>query len=226
MIFLILLGLAIAPGVGIMAYIYFQDKYDKEPMGLLVRCFFFGWLSIVVTLALSLPLQELITIDETKIFDQFVHAFIMVALIEEFSKYIFVRYYAYRKPAFDEPYDGIVYAVMVSMGFATLENLMYVAEGGLGTAILRMFTAVPAHATFGVIMGYFLGLQKFNPDKKYLGLLGLAFATIFHGAYDFFLFIHFVPGIWVGAFVSLITGIVLSRKAIKMHQKISPFRDE
>jgi RsiW-degrading membrane proteinase PrsW (M82 family) len=87
-----------------------------------------------------------------------------------------------------------------------------------------MFTAVPAHATFAVLMGYFLGKAKFSLDKKlYYSLLGLFVATLFHGAYDYFWFISYIPGVWLGAIVSLIVAFFLSRKAIQLHQQSSPF---
>ena len=101
---------------------------------------------------------------------------------------------------------------------------MYVIDGGYETALLRAFTAVPAHATFGVLMGYYMGKAKFSNNRLVLNLTGLLLATIFHGAYDFFLFINFIPGISIGAFISLIIGILLSRKAIKRHQEDSNFK--
>ena len=113
---------------------------------------------------------------------------------------------------------------MVSMGFACTENVLYVVDGGYQTAVLRAFTAVPAHATFGILMGYYMGLAKFSKNRLQLNLTGLFLAVIFHGAYDFFLFINFVPGISIGAFVSLIIAIVLSKKAIKKHQENSNFK--
>jgi RsiW-degrading membrane proteinase PrsW (M82 family) len=151
-----------------------------------------------------------------------------VALVEEFSKFAFVRFVLYRNKNFNEPFDGIVYAVMVSMGFATFENVMYVYSYGLETGILRMFTAVPAHATFGVIMGYFLGIGKFRKTHRfYFSLFALLGATFFHGAYDYFWFIADATGvwtgIWMGAIVSLVVGLILSRKAIRLHQQASPF---
>jgi len=150
----------------------------------------------------------------------------VVGLTEEFSKYIFVRFFAQPKKAFNEPFDGIMYAVMVSMGFAATENVFYVLESGYVTGILRAFTAVPAHATFGILMGYFMGKAKFSKNRIVLNLLGLLLAVTFHGFYDFFLFIDFIPGIWIGAFLSLILGIILSHKAIKKHQENSHFNPE
>ena len=110
------------------------------------------------------------------------------------------------------------------MGFAATENIFYVLEGGVETAIMRAFTAVPAHATFAILMGYYMGKAKFSNNRIILNLTGLFLAALFHGTYDFFLFIDFIPGIWVGAFVSLLIGIILSRKAIKKHQNNSIFK--
>jgi RsiW-degrading membrane proteinase PrsW (M82 family) len=73
-------------------------------------------------------------------------------------------------------------------------------------------------------MGYFMGIAKFSNNRIKWNLIGLLLAIVFHGAYDFFLFIDFVPGIWLGAFVSLLIGILLSRKAIKIHQNNSHFK--
>ena len=87
-----------------------------------------------------------------------------------------------------------------------------------------MFTAVPAHATFAIIMGFFLGKAKFTHRKVlYFSVLALVAAAIFHGSYDYFLFISFIPGLWAGAVISLVIGFVLSRKAVRLHQQTSPF---
>lgn len=221
-----LLLLAVAPVFIIIIYIYFKDKYEKEPKRLLLSCFLFGAVGsiLITTLIYSFTDIFLSLPDKYSVFQQFVKAFVVVALTEEFSKYIIVRYFAQPKKDFNEPFDGIVYAVMVSMGFAATENIFYVLEGGLTVALLRAFTAVPAHATFGILMGYFMGKAKFSKNRYLLNLPGLFLAVLFHGLYDFFLFIYFVPGIWIGAFVSLFIGILLSRKAIKRHQENSNFK--
>jgi protease PrsW len=218
-----LLALALAPGTAIVLYIYLKDKHEREPLGLLLLSFFYGTLSVLVTLLISMPL-EVILINKQSAAELFADAFFKVALVEEFSKFIFIRFILFRNKNFNEPFDGIVYAAMVGMGFATLENILYVYQYGIPTGILRMFTAVPAHACFAILMGYFLGLAKFTHRKNlYYSLLALLAATVFHGLYDYFLFITFVPGIWIGAAVSLIVGIILSRKAIRIHQAASPF---
>jgi RsiW-degrading membrane proteinase PrsW (M82 family) len=222
---LVLLAVALAPGAAIGLYIYFKDKHEREPVGLVVMSFFMGIVSTVITLLISWPVNWIIPIHEKSLSEQAVHAFLLVALIEEFSKFIFVRWVLYPNKNFNEPFDGIVYAVSVGLGFAGLENILYVmnSEHGIATGIMRMFTAVPAHATFAVLMGYFMGIAKYEKGKAHYVWYGLGAATLFHGAYDYFWFISFVPGLWTGAIASLIVGILLSRKAIRMHQQASPF---
>lgn len=220
---MLLLALALAPGAAISLYIYLKDKHEREPLGLLLLSFFYGVLSVFVTLLISWPL-EFFVINKQDAAELFADAFFKVALVEEFSKFVFIRFILFRNRNFNEPFDGIVYAAMVGMGFATLENILYVYQYGIPTGIMRMFTAVPAHACFAILMGYYLGLAKFTHRKNlYFSLLALISATVFHGLYDYFLFITFVPGIWIGAAISLIVAIVLSRKAIKIHQAASPF---
>ncbi len=217
---------ALAPVIVVIFYIYIKDKFEKEPKKLLLYNFLFG---AIVSVFISSILYIIYDVylprsDDFSVLQQFIKAFFVVALIEEFSKYIIVRFYAQPKSDFNEPFDGIVYAVMVSMGFAVVENLFYVLEGGLHVALLRAFTAIPAHATFGILMGYFMGKAKFTNQKAKWNLIGLATAILFHGSYDFFLFINFIPGISIGALVSLILGVWLSRKAIRIHQKNSNFK--
>ena len=222
-----LFALALAPGAAIMVYIYLRDKHEREPLGLLTISFLYGGLSTILTMFISWPINVLILTKEDDVAHQFFNAFFKVALVEEFSKFFFVRFILFYNKNFNEPFDGIVYAIMVGMGFATLENVLYVYQYGLATGILRMFTAVPAHATFAILMGFFLGKAKFTHRKVlYFSVLSLIAAAIFHGSYDYFLFISFIPGIWFGAGVSLIIGIMLSRKAIRLHQQISPFIGE
>ncbi|HEX8041864.1 MAG TPA: PrsW family glutamic-type intramembrane protease [Chryseosolibacter sp.] len=223
-----LVGLALAPGTAIILYIYLKDKHEREPLSLLLISFLYGVLSTVVTLIISWPLNAFVLLDSGNLLDEFYSAFFKVALVEEFSKFLFVRVVLFPNRNFNEPFDGIVYSVMVSMGFASLENVIYVFQYGFETGIWRMFTAVPAHATFAVLMGFFLGKAKFASTKRLLYMfVALLTATFFHGSYDYFWFIAQVKGmwagIWLGAIVSLVTGLVLSRSAIRLHQQASPF---
>ena len=124
---MLLLALAIAPGLAICTYIFLKDQYNPEPRRHLLISFFLGFLSAAIAVILELALTAS-TEPYTKgtVWGTAFLAYIVVAFVEEWSKYIMVRLYAFPKPEFDEPFDGIVYAVMVSMGFATLENIFYV----------------------------------------------------------------------------------------------------
>lgn len=222
---LLLLALSIAPGIAIVLFIYFSDKYEKEPWRLLAISFLYGAIGLFLSVIVSDFVNQFIVIHEENFMDEGKHAF-SVAVVEEFIKFLFVRFILYRDKNFNEPFDGIVYTVTVGMGFATVENIIYVMNGTEATAILRMFTAVPAHGTFAILMGYFLGIAKFKHRKEtQYSILALLTAILIHGVYDYFLFISFVPGIWVMAFICLGVAFIFARKAILLHQEASPFKD-
>jgi protease PrsW len=222
-----LLALAIAPGIVICLFIYFKDKYNREPLGLMLLSFIMGILSIVpaffIQVALTKPVNQMMG---EGIFYTAVFSYLIVALSEEGSKFLALRFIPYRRKAFDDPFDGIVYAVMVGMGFATIENIGYVTEHGLGTGILRMFLSVPAHATFAVLMGYHLGLAKFDiVNKRKHMVLAIFWPVLFHGTFDFFLFLPRNDWngwlLFGGAVVSFIVALRLSLKLIRRKQEMS-----
>lgn len=229
---MVLFALSIAPGIAISLYFFFKDEYNREPRRHVIISFFLGMVSallagLIESTALTLTGDN----GSDSILFTALKAFLIVGFTEEWCKYIMVRKYAFPKPEFDEPFDGIVYAVMVSMGFATLENVMYVMEHGLATAIARMFLSVPAHASFAVLMGYYLGMARFKHIEKRSYLLrGVLAATFFHGCFDFFLFLQenkvlaeHVSGLLLlaGAIASYVIAIKLSRKAIRVHIQTS-----
>ncbi len=219
---MLLLAVAIAPALAIIYFVWSKDRFEREPIGKLIACFFFGVLStipaiITETVGMGAGINASTDVVETAIF-----TFGVIAFSEEFFKYIFLRYYIYPKKDFNEPFDGIIYSVMIGMGFATAENIMYSFQGGMNVALLRMFTAVPAHATFGIIMGYYVGIAKFRKHhERRLLFAGLFVAVLFHGAYDFFLMQQYNSLLILGAFASLLVGIYYSRRAIKIHQLVS-----
>jgi RsiW-degrading membrane proteinase PrsW (M82 family) len=229
-----LLAIALAPGIGIIWFIYFKDKYDKEPLRALAKSFFLGMLATIPALILQLGAVKLL--NSFVIAEGWTYyillAFVVVALTEEACKFAMVRIYAFPRIFFNEPFDGITYGVMVAMGFATLENFAYIYQYGMDAAVSRMFLSVPAHGTFGVLMGYYVGLAKFthNSHSKQLMVRGLLLAVFFHGIFDLFLFVQqdvtitksfsssFLLAI---ALLSYAVAIRLSWEAIKMHQDIS-----
>ena len=223
---LFLLALALSPGLAIILYIYLKDRYEPEPIKLLAIGFVLGVIAFGISVPVGNLLENLFGIKDQDLFDQVIKAFLVVAVVEESSKFIFLRTVIYPNKNFDEPFDGIMYSVMIAMGFATIENLIYVLNGGGGIAIIRMFTAVPSHAIFAILMGYFVGIDKIVPGKGFgYSVFGLLLAILFHGIYDYFLFISNQSLLWVGAAVSIIVAFLLSQRAIRLHQEASPFKE-
>ena len=221
---LVLIASALAPVIAVIIYIYYKDKYEKEPLSLLLKSFILGVISIIPAILLE-TLAEKIGLGVSRdIVQTAIYAFIGVGFSEEFSKYVFLRYYIYPKKEFDEPFDGIVYAVMISMGFAAAENIMYVIQGGFSVAWSRMFTAIPAHATFGILMGYYVGKAKFHDNKFLLMVKGLGIAVLLHGFYDFFLFTSQYYGLTFLSLATLYFAIRLSFRAINASSEDSPHR--
>ncbi|MBV6652354.1 MAG: PrsW family intramembrane metalloprotease, partial [Mameliella sp.] len=136
--------IAIAPGLLICWYIYQMDKYEREEPFPLFVCFWLGALATLGVVELETWAAFSPWLQGGGILHTFFSSFIVVALTEELIKYLCLVVYPYRSRFFNEPMDGIVYAVMVGMGFATLENIMYALQYGLETIVLRAFTAVPA----------------------------------------------------------------------------------
>lgn len=213
-----LLCLAIFPSLLLAWFLYRNDLYEKESKLELFKAFSLGIISVFPTLATGRLIGNY---SEYPI----VNAFFATALIEEFWKFIAFRYFFYNKDFCNEPYDGIIYASFVSLGFATLENVFYVLEGGISVALVRMFLAIPGHTIFGIFMGYFAGLAKFEGKEVHNLSLGFILAFLFHGFYDYFLLIDLNILALISVFLILI-GIYLARKAIKIHQESSPFLDK
>jgi protease PrsW len=218
-----LLALAIAPGIFICFFIYAKDRYNREPLGLLVWAFVLGMLSTIPAVVIQLLSGDMpARIGTTTVGATAFFAYCIVGLSEEASKFFMLRVFLYKRKAFDDPFDGIIYSVMVGMGFATLENILYVMQHGYATGVLRMFLSVPAHGTFAVLMGYFTGLAKFNPGKRMLYfLLAILLPVLFHGTFDFFLFLGQTVLYIAGAVASFFIAIFLSLKAIKHKQQLS-----
>ncbi|BAC88596.1 PrsW family intramembrane metalloprotease [Gloeobacter violaceus] len=144
---------------------------------------------------IALPVEMLLTSTPWRITNLgvlAVFALVAAGLAEEGAKYLVVRFYSWRLAPFRERYDGLLYGGAVGLGFGALENVFYVSEGGLETAMVRALTAVPFHGMLGLVMGYFLGRAKVRQlaGERWGGLhaLGLFWAVLLHGLYDFFAF--------------------------------------
>lgn len=217
----LLVAIALAPCIAIIFFIYYRDQYEKEPAWLLLVSFLAGIVSVIPAIFVELFFQNIPLINDVI----FLRATMGIGYVEEGWKLFFLLIIPYWRKAFNEPLDGIIYAMMISMGFAGAENVLYVVKGGWGVGVLRAFTAVPAHAIFAVIMGYFVGLGKFSKSSS-IPYIVVAFllSGMVHGLYDFFLMEKSVPGIWLGAILSLILGVIFSLKAIQTHRNFSKQR--
>lgn len=182
-----LLIVALAPVIIIATYIYFRDKYEKEPIRLLLFALIAGGLTVIPVLFLESFLSSF-TGSFYGLMAAAWKAFVVAAFSEELFKYIALFLLIWRSPEFNEKFDGIVYAVNVSLGFAAVENVLYVLEGGMTTGLMRAITAVPAHAIFGITMGFYFGLAKFyEKERTKLKWKALGFPILLHGIYDFIL---------------------------------------
>ncbi|MBP5554785.1 MAG: PrsW family intramembrane metalloprotease [Lachnospiraceae bacterium] len=187
-----LFALALIPVVGLLLFIYFKDKKEKEPAGLLIGLFFAGLGSVIPAIILE-AIGELIlesAIPYESALKGVLLAMIIVGPAEELGKYTVLRLITWKNKHFDYSYDAIVYAVFVSLGFAAIENIGYVFSGGLSTALMRMFTAIPGHTSFAVFMGYFYSKAKYASitnnvsDYKKYNALSMILPIIIHGLYD------------------------------------------
>ena len=191
-----LIAIALLPPVLIGVFLYFRDKYVKEPLKLILMSFFLGWLIVLPILGLHYFLMNagvygsIESVIGTDTFaNSFFQAFIMAALIEEAFKYLAFRKGIWRSRYFDEYYDGILYAALISLGFAAFENIFYVFQHGFYTGISRAFTAIPAHTFFGITMGFYFSRAKFNHTNTSRNLwLALLIPVLLHGLYDLILF--------------------------------------
>ncbi len=186
MTFAFLATSAIAPSLLLVWYFHARDAFP-EPPRVLWATFFLGAVIVAPVLLFAWPAYLLAQEIDTPLLHGFVAAFFGAAIPEEVFKLLVLWGYSMRHSAFDEPMDGIVYGATASLGFATLENVIYVSGEGGSVAIMRAFTAVPGHAFLGAIMGYYVGRARFAEGRRRRSLLfkALAIPILLHGAYDF-----------------------------------------
>lgn len=198
LIFLIIL--ALLPSIIILNIVYNSDS-EKEPKKILISLFGLGIISCFVTFLMSEVIVFLfpsmdsdIVLNTKNYFELFKYSFLVVAFVEEFSKWIFNVTVGWNNKYFNELYDAIVYSVFISLGFASFENFLYLLDNGFSIFFIRSILSVPAHAFFGIAMGSYMGLSKYyhymNKQKlsiKYY-ILSLFIPILFHGIYDFCIF--------------------------------------
>ncbi|HXD79418.1 MAG TPA: PrsW family glutamic-type intramembrane protease [Puia sp.] len=226
---MLLFAIAVAPALAICLLIFSINRFGRSSLPYLIICFLLGMVATVPALGLQqLAVDPRVHPWRHNILFFARYAFLVIALSEEGCKFLVLRLYAYPRTWFREPFDGIVYAVMIGMGFATVENMEYVRVFGLEAGVSRFFLAVPAHASFAVLMGYPAGKAKFDRRHRFRLLLqGVAIAILFHGSFDFFLFLqqsqdaqkYLSTGILsFGTFASFYIAVRLAMRAIRRHR--------
>lgn len=184
---IILLTVAIAPGLALFSYFYLRDQFAGEPSKLLFQSFVYG-----AVLTFPILFVQYVFDAEGVFVNRFIQNIVFSSIIEEFFKWLVLLIAVYRHVDFEDPYDGILYGASISLGFATVENILYIFEFGLQTAFIRAFLPVSSHALFGVVMGYYFGKAKFSKNKKRRRWIGWALASsiILHMAYNASLYIY------------------------------------
>ena len=176
-----IISAGIAPGLALLSYFYLKDQYDAEPIYMVLRSFIFGALLVFPIMFIQYIL-EVEAVFPSKI----LFTIVAVGFLEEFFKWFILFFTIYQHVHFDEHYDGIVYGVSLSLGFAMLENILYLFANGVEFAFGRAILPVSSHALFGVLMGYYLGKGKFSNvvhRKKWI-LLSCIIPIFLHSLYD------------------------------------------
>ncbi|BBW95798.1 glutamic-type intramembrane protease PrsW [Geobacillus sp. FSL W8-0032] len=202
-----LISAGVAPGVALLSYFYLRDEYEAEPLSFVLRMFLFGALLVFPIMFIQYVLAE-----ERIVSSPMAEAFLSAALLEEFVKWFVVYFFVYDDDEFDEPYDGIVYSASVSLGFATLENLLYLLANGVETAFVRALLPVSSHALFSVIMGFYFGKAKFARQKRsYYLWLSFLLPFFLHGVYDWLLLAKERWGYYMAPFLLALWWVALRK---------------
>ena len=185
--------LAIIPSILLCLYVYRMDVVEKEPIHLLLILFFVGVLATVPARFFEQTLISTTGLEATNLSDCFILSFGIIALVEEGYKFLVLLVSCWNNKEFNYKYDAIVYSVFISIGFATLENILYVQNSGYDVALWRGLISVPAHAFYAIASGFFLGFAKESSIKhqtvKKIIFLFLSLFTpiLLHGIFDFLL---------------------------------------
>ncbi len=155
-----LLALSVAPGLFLLMIFYLKDKYERESLSLVGKVFLAGVLAVFPAVLLEDLLLSNLSPRLRDISLLIYMSYLGIGFPEELVKFLAVLLLAYNSKEFNEPFDGVVYSVASSLGFATLENLFYVLEGGVLVGLVRAVLAVPSHALDGAVMGVYLGRAK------------------------------------------------------------------
>lgn len=200
----ILIAAAVIPAIFLMIRVWRADRLERESPELLFRLVIAGVISALLALCSERILSFILdrAVEQTTLLYQALLYFVVVAVSEEGAKYFMLKRRTWRSAEFNCQYDGVVYAVFVSLGFALWENISYVLHYGFQTALVRAVTAIPGHACFGVFMGVFYGAAKRLDNEgrhaasRLCRRVGLLLSILLHGAYDFIASMESDSGSW------------------------------
>lgn len=165
----ILLTVAIAPALALFSYLYLRKQIAKEPSKTLFHAFIYGAIMTFPILFIQHVFEE-----EHVFNNEFFRNVVFTSSLEEFFKWMILFILVYKTIEFEDAYDGILYGASVSLGFATVENILYLLSFGLDTAFIRALLPVSSHALFGVVMGYYFGKAKFSLTSEKMKWIAIA----------------------------------------------------
>jgi RsiW-degrading membrane proteinase PrsW (M82 family) len=215
----IILAAAIVPGILLLYYVYSKD-FNPEPKRMIYKGFFYGCLSVFASTLISGPLMKLgLFVNQPSSFAEALQtSFFGAAIPEESAKLLMLWLLLRHSPEFDERYDGMVYAAAVGLGFACLENLMYVVSAGAGwfqVSVTRAIFAVPGHFAFAIVMGYYFSLAKFGDrgettrHRRHYMWLAFLVPMLLHGTFDSLLMIPESMGEGQGMIASVLFVVLI-----------------
>lgn len=193
----VVLLLTIVPSILLLMLILYSDRKSREPLLMILICIFSGAFTICVSLLLDKIILKAHLIGGdlfTDVNSYSVYRILMLAGVEEYAKLLILYIFLYRNKDYDDIYDGFVYSSIIALSFSLVETFMYVFtestyQDMTSLAVLRNFTAIPLHITCGIVMGYFISLEKFskNRKKKFTNMICALFVpTMIHSVYNIF----------------------------------------
>ncbi len=194
---LVVLLTTILPSILMLSLILYSDRKSREPLPMILICLLSGAFTICFSIVIDKLILTLNIIDASMFPSQnsySVYRIMVLAGVEEYAKLLVLHLFLYKNKSYDDIYDGFVYSSIIALSFSLIETIMYVFREPTfsemtSLAILRNFTSIPLHIVCGVIMGYFVSLQKFSKTKgrKMLNLLASLFVpTLVHTIYNVF----------------------------------------
>ena len=216
---------AILPCLLVCYGVYRIDRYEREPVGPLAMSFVGGAAAAWAPVPISPLLLRLLGEMEPESLRIGAQALCAIALPEEIAKLIVFGLFVWPWRFFNEPMDGIVYAVWIGMGFAAAENLLCLYDGGSDLLLIRLLSAMPAHLLFAVVFGYYMGLAKFGPMTFSRALcFALALPTLTHALYDWLILQRLASWLPTFGILGLYWSFYYVERMVRRHLDHSPFR--